>query len=123
MINYLTGTQETNINRMKLLYTLLDDMGNLIHHIGQVEQETNERGFLQGFSKNTIGIMNQLSDTLTSEELGDFMKLMIKLAGHESNLSNFLELSAEDKISVGTEIKKLADATKTLISSIEKKRS
>lgn len=119
----MTEKIEKNINRMKLLYTLFDDMGNLIHHLGEKEKETNETEFLKGFSNNTLGIMNDLSDTLTSEELGKFVKLLIKLAGQASNLSNFLELLPEDKMIVGSEIKKLAAETQNLISSIEKRGS
>ena len=114
---------DENINRMKLLYTLLEDMGNLIQHLGEKENEVNETEFLKSFSTNSISILNELSDSLNAEELGKLMKLLIKLSQHGSNLTNFLELSSNDKIVVGKDIKKLADETNLLISILEKRGS
>lgn len=123
MSDNLNDKMLKNIGQMKLLYTLFDDMGSLIRHIGETEKSTNQGDFLKSFSKNSLAMMNDLAESLTSEELEKFMKLLIKLAKHASNLTNFLELSSDDKIIVGNEIKKLAKDAEYLISSMEERNS
>lgn len=89
--------------------------------LGKAEKKTHQPLFFQKFVKNAQELLMDFSETLTPEELGRLMKLFIKLANYGTNLRNVLELSAEDKIIVGEDIRNLSEETEVLITDIEKR--
>lgn len=113
-------TSET-LDRLKLLQILFEGMANLMVNLGEEEKKTHQPFFFQQFVKNAQGLLTDFSETLTPEELGTLMKLFIKLANYGTNLQNVLELSAEDKIIIGKDIRSLSEGTEVLITDIEKR--
>ncbi len=109
------------IDQLKLLNVLFKDMSNLLINLGKAELRSPETDFFSRLSSDSIRLMNEFSENLTPEELGHFMKLLIKLTGHTQNLANFMQLTPEEKIVVGDDIKKLANDTLVLITQIMKR--
>ena len=117
------ASSDQSVNKLRLLYLLFNDLGTLIKNIGNEEIKTNQGDFFKNFSTNTIGLLNDFSNNLTTEELGQLMKLFISLANNTTNLTNFLELTPERKLEVGESIMSLAKETNKLIDSIQKRKS
>ena len=116
------GTEDSKtLNRLKLLQVLFDGMSNLMIHLGEEEKKTQQPFFFQEFIKNSQVLLRDFSETLTPEELGRLMKLFIKLGNYGTNLQNVLELSAEDKIIIGKDIRSLSEETEVLITDIKKR--
>ncbi|MGH9879190.1 MAG: hypothetical protein ACRD5H_16290 [Nitrososphaerales archaeon] len=94
-------------------------MGDLIKNVGDAEIRTSESDFFKGFTNDSLKLMNEFSEVLQLDELGALMKLLLKLTNHTANLSKFFNLTPDQKIAVGQDLKSLADETMALMQKVK----
>ena len=114
---------ETTSGRIKLLATLFRAMGNFVVTIGKEEKEIGELEFFKKFTTDSLGLIAEFAEYLTSEELGILMNLLLKLTNHVENLSNLFQISPEQKLIVGQDLIKLSSDSIDLMNRINERIS
>ena len=110
---------EKNIARIRLLAVLCESMSYLILTMGREEKKSGEINFFKKFSSDIMAIINDFSESITAEELGVLMRLIVRLTNHTSTLQKLFELTPEAKISIGEDLKDLSKQINLLVERIE----
>ena len=102
-----------NIDRIELLKILLEELGDLITKMGMKEKSTGQIDFYKRFTNDTFQIISDFT-TLSAEELGTLMKVLLGLVQYTDNFGKLFELQSDEKIKVGSGLKNLADELNNL---------
>ena len=89
--------------------SIFRNMGTLSASLGQIE-EKNEKAFslMRGLSEEPDK-MNQLISQLPSDIIGDVFKVFVNINQTSERVKNLMNLSAKDKVKLGTDLQQLAD--------------
>jgi hypothetical protein len=117
----LDGELNSAINRIELLSALFEGVGNLVLSIGNKEIKLQENDFLKNFTTDATAILGDFAKSLTAEELGTLMKLLIELTNHMQNLTDLFQLEPDKKIIVGNEILELSQKSTVLAEGLRKR--
>ena len=97
-------------------------LGEFAERVGTIEKEHPESyEAIMFFGRMAPQIMNVLAEKSPPEEIGAFIKLTSKLIALGPKLDKIGELPAEEKISVGKELKQIADEYDRLWEKLQKK--
>ena len=100
-----------NLHRIELLKILIEELGDLISKMGLKEKSTGQIDFYKKFTNDTFQIISGFS-TLSSEELGTLMKILLELVNYTDNFGKLFELQSDEKIKVGNGLKNLLLSSK-----------
>ena len=97
-------------------------LGEFAERMGTIEKENPESyEAIMFFGRMAPQIMEVLAEKSPPEEIGAFIKLTSKLIALGPKLDKIGELPAEEKISVGKELKHIADEYDRLWKELQKK--
>ncbi len=107
---------EKAISGLVLLSTVYADFGNLLIHLGDAELKLDQPDFLRNYSKNSISVMSGLAQSLTPEEFGLLMKVLVELSVQSPKLTNFAELTPDSKMDTGHKLVELGGQIADVVS-------
>ena len=102
-----------------MITCLVEGMADLAVSLGKEEISTGESAILKLLASEGTQLLNEIAKDLTSEQLGELVKIMLNFPPDLADFSNILTLDPDKKVSLGTRLKDSAKDLRGLVKTME----